>query len=103
DFLPDAVERVAAIVKASPKPTMATCRRAGEGGAFAAGERARLDLLARAADAGAAWVDVEEDVPGPEVARLAGRGAKIVRSLHAPTLPEDADAVVHRLLERPAD
>jgi len=103
DFPPDAAARVGEIVKASPAPVMATCRRAGEGGAFAQGERARLDLLARAADAGAAWIDVEDDVSSAEVARLAGRGAKIVRSLHVPTLPDDADAIVRRLLEPPAD
>ena len=88
DYLPDAAGRVAEIVRASPKPVMATCRRAGEGGAFAGSEAARLDLLARAADAGAVWVDVEDDVPVAAVARLTGRGAKVLRSLHAPLLPE---------------
>jgi len=103
DYLPDAAARLADVVRASAKPVMATCRRAGEGGAFDGGERARLDLLARAADVGAAWVDVEEDVPAAEALRLAGRGAKIVRSLHVPALPERADDVVSRLLEPPAD
>ncbi len=103
DYLPDADVRVADVVKQSGKPVMATCRRAGEGGAFSRGERARLDLLAKAADVGAAWIDVEDDVPLDEVRRLAGRGAKIVRSRHVPTLPEDADALVRRLLEPPAD
>lgn len=103
DFLTGAAERVVEIVRASPRPAMATCRRAGEGGAFAGSERARLDLLARAADAGAAWVDVEDDVATADFARLAGRGAKLVRSLHVPTLPERADDVVERLLRAPAD
>jgi 3-dehydroquinate dehydratase type I len=103
DFLPGAAERLAEILRASPRPAMATCRRAGEGGAFAEGERARIDLLARAADAGAAWVDVEDDVATADVARLAGRGAKIVRSLHVPALPERADEAVERLLRTPAD
>ena len=103
DFLADAAARIGEIVRASPVPAMATCRRAGEGGAFAGSETARIDLLARAADAGAAWVDVEDDVAAADVARLAGRGAKIVRSLHVPTLPERADEIVERLLRAPAD
>lgn len=103
DYLPDAAARLPDVVRASPKPVMATCRRAGEGGAFDGGERARLDLLARAADVGAAWVDVEDDVPAAEIGRIAGRGAKVVRSLHVPSLPDRADDVVSRLLEPPAD
>jgi 3-dehydroquinate dehydratase type I len=103
DYLPDAASRLADVVKSSTKPVMVTCRRAGEGGAFDGGERLRLDLLARAADVGAAWIDVEDDVPAADVAKLAGRGAKIVRSLHVPSLPERADDVVSRLLELPAD
>jgi shikimate dehydrogenase len=103
DYLPGAAARISEIVRASAKPVMATCRRAGEGGAFDRGEDARLDLLARAADAGAAWVDAEDDVPPERLAKLAGRGAKIVRSLHVPVLPERADEVVSRLLEAPAD
>jgi 3-dehydroquinate dehydratase / shikimate dehydrogenase len=103
DFLPGAAERLPEILRACPRPAMATCRRAGEGGAFAGDERARLDVLARAADAGAAWVDVEDDVATADAARLAGRGAKLVRSLHVPALPERADETVDRLLRAPAD
>src|SRR5688572_12764782 len=103
DFLRDAAPRMREIVKASPKPVIATCRRAGEGGAFDGSEKARLDLLAKAADVGAAWVDVEDDVPSADVKRLAGRGAKILRSLHVPALPQQADDVVARLCEGPAD
>ena len=103
DYLPDAAARLPEILRASPKPVMATCRRAGEGGAFDGDESTRLGLLGRAADLGAAWVDVEDDVPASEVAPLAGRGAKIVRSLHVPALPDRADEVVTRLLAAPAD
>ena len=37
DFLPDAAARLPDIVKSSPRPVMATCRRADDGGAFDCG------------------------------------------------------------------
>jgi 3-dehydroquinate dehydratase len=68
--------RLSYIVKASPKPVMATCRRAGKGGALTAAS-ARLDLL-RAPRTSAAWVDVEED--GRRRRRKARRRGADVRS-----------------------
>ncbi len=102
DFVDDAPTRVAALIAAAPRPVIATCRRAAEGGGFDGTEAARLDLLRRAVDAGATWVDVEHDVPWPDVERLSRGPARVLRSAHVERLPEDADALVDGLLVAPA-
>ncbi len=98
DLVPDAERHVARLVAAAPAPVVATCRRAHEGGGFAGDERARLALLAAAAAAGAAWIDVEDDVA--DLPPLGG--ARLLRSVHLARLPEDLDARVARLLAPPA-
>ena len=50
---------VAGALAGRRKPVIVTCRPAREGGRFEGGEEQRLSLLARAADLGAEYVDVE--------------------------------------------
>jgi 3-dehydroquinate dehydratase / shikimate dehydrogenase len=49
------------LIGESPSPLVITCRPPREGGKFAGTERERLEILARAMDVGAAYVDVEWD------------------------------------------
>ena len=100
DLVPGAAEHIARLVRTAPVPVLATCRRATDGGGFTGSESERLQLLADAVGAGAAWVDIEDDVPDHAVAQL--RGARLLRSLHVQRLPEDLDALVARLLAPPA-
>jgi shikimate 5-dehydrogenase/shikimate kinase len=80
---------------------IATCRRVSDGGGFAGAEEDRLALLAAAAAAGAAWVDVEHDVPEPALGAL--RPARLLRSIHVSRLPEDVHALADVLMAAPAD
>ncbi|RMG09676.1 MAG: type I 3-dehydroquinate dehydratase [Planctomycetota bacterium] len=59
----------AELVRRAPRPVLFTCRPPREGGRWRGSEEARLDLLARAARSGAAWVDVEWDAVDPFLAR----------------------------------
>jgi len=70
-----------ALLIARPRPALVTCRPPREGGAWGGSEAERLALLARAAELGAEWVDVEHDAvdalpPLPE-------GTGLVVSRHA--------------------
>ncbi|MCE9636518.1 MAG: type I 3-dehydroquinate dehydratase [Planctomycetes bacterium] len=103
DLPDDGPAHVRELVAASPKPVLATCRRRAEGGRFAAGERDRIDVLLRAGDAGAAWIDVEDDVTDRDVERIAGTGAKLLRSRHVATLPDDAESTAEQLVSMPGD
>lgn len=57
------------LIPSAPRPVIATCRAAREGGGWTGSEQERLALLARAGRAGAAYVDVEWDAVAalPEV------------------------------------
>lgn len=103
DLPHDGAARVAECVAASPRPVIATCRRASDGGGFRGTEGARIAVLAGAAAAGAAWLDVEHDVADADVARLAATGAKLLRSRHVERLPEDAGQVAAALVALPGD
>lgn len=85
-------------------PTILTCRRRDEGGAFAGSERDRLDLLERAASLGFDYVDVEIAAL-EETGRTFARGeAKLILSHHDfQALPKDASRLVARALELGAD
>lgn len=100
DFVADAARWVAELVAAAPVPVIATCRPVRQGGAFTGSESARLDVLRAAGNAGAAWIDVEDDVADADVPQTA---AKTLRSMHVDRLPQDADQVALRLLRAPAD
>jgi 3-dehydroquinate dehydratase/shikimate dehydrogenase len=73
--------QVAGLVAAAPLPAVATCRRRADGGAFEGDESERAARLEAAAQAGAAWVDVEM---GSDLARAPGRfaPARVILSWH---------------------
>jgi 3-dehydroquinate dehydratase / shikimate dehydrogenase len=52
-----------ALFEGAPRPIVATCRPAPQGGAFRGGERKRAEILWAAVRAGAAYVDVEDGTP----------------------------------------
>lgn len=71
--------RVEDLVAASSRPVIATCRSVKEGGHFAGGDRERRDILARAARAGARYLDLEP----ADLDELRGVGnATLIASLH---------------------
>jgi 3-dehydroquinate dehydratase / shikimate dehydrogenase len=87
------------VCEGAPLPVVATCRRPRDGGRYRGGEGDRLDLLRRAAEAGARWIDVEADALGSF--GPAGR-ERVVASLHDfEATPPDLPAIVARLLEAP--
>ena len=115
------------LLAAAPAETIATCRPAWEGGHFAGAEPARLRLLARAAQLGADFVDVESAVaperrPGGKLilskhdfagcpadleeiaAALAGSGAAVGKVAFTAGRPEEALRAfdVLRASDRPA-
>ncbi|MEN8149195.1 MAG: type I 3-dehydroquinate dehydratase [Planctomycetota bacterium] len=86
-----------AIVAGVARPLLFTCRAGGT----AETTRERLDLLRRAIDSGAAWVDVDlEDAPS-----LVDRGAtKVVVSHHdCEGTPEDLTGLARRLADAGGD
>lgn len=63
-------------------PVLATNRPAREGGAFEGSEELRIDILRRAAEAGAEWADMESDVPKEALERVQAAGARVLLSHH---------------------
>ena len=84
--------------RAYGKPVVATVRREREGGRFRGDDRARREILARAA--GAAFIDTELDAP----ADLAPAGPRRIVSHHdLDGVPADLDGLFERCLLRGAD
>ncbi len=61
DAAPPGVLAPEALIPSAPRPVVATCRAAREGGGWTGTEEERRALLVRAARAGAAYLDVEWD------------------------------------------
>jgi 3-dehydroquinate dehydratase-1 len=59
-----------------------TNRPVREGGAFEGSEEERIDILRRAAEAGADWVDVEDDVRQDYLERIQSTNARVLLSHH---------------------
>ena len=87
DLLDAAVtdEQLAELIAATPVDVLVTVRPARQGGRYGGDEAERLSLLARAAQLGAAWVDVEGDVP----AGARPDGAVILSHHDFDTCPDD--------------
>ena len=92
---------VEALVKASFRPVIATCRSVAEGGAFAGGATERRRILSRAAAAGAAYLDAE----AADLESLADRnGAILIVSMHDfNSTPDDLRDRVLKMADLPAD
>lgn len=95
---------------AIPLPVLATNRPQWEGGHFGGSEEARVDLLCRAVDTGAAYVDIELRTEARLRDRLLAaarrRGAKVIVSSHdfaaTPALPALRETL-GRMIETRAD
>ena len=84
------------LISSAPKPVIATCRRAHEGGAFSGTDAERLSLLSQAGRRGAKYVDIELDsVEGFDPGR-----AKLILSYHDfAHVPEDIAEIHRRICE----
>ena len=87
---PPSPPRVASLIEACPLPAIVTLRPTRQGGRYNGDEAERLALLQHALDAGAAWIDVEDDVP----AERRPRGAVILSHHDFGGCPADLDAIV---------
>ncbi|OPX24279.1 MAG: shikimate dehydrogenase [Planctomycetales bacterium 4484_123] len=95
DFLSEQLDRPALhrLLARRPLPVIVTCRPVRQGGRFAGPEDRRLELLATAAELGADYMDIEDDVP-------AGRRpkGKLILSHHDFTgRPADLENIWDRL------
>jgi 3-dehydroquinate dehydratase / shikimate dehydrogenase len=84
-----------------PCPVVVTNRAPREGGRWAGSEEARLDLLRRAIDLGAEYVDIEADTV--HLIRERGQSRVIASSHDFATMPPDLPARWQRLAETGAD
>lgn len=99
--LPVTLETLGVLRTAPRRPIVVTNRAAREGGLFEADEEARIDVLWKAAEAGAEWADLEYDVAPEAVKRFESRGCRVVLSHHEFGETPDAPAL-RRLAERMA-
>jgi len=82
-----------ALLEDPPLPVIATCRPVRQGGRFDGPEPDRLGILSAAAELGADYVDVEDDVPEPQ-----GPRGRVILSHHDFSgRPADLEAIVDRL------
>ncbi|MBN1257968.1 MAG: shikimate dehydrogenase [Planctomycetes bacterium] len=100
DYLEDEVD-VGALLQAARLPCIATCRPVREGGCYRGEEKKRLALLKLAAEAGAAYVDVEHDA----LANLTLPGnVKVIASYHNfDETPQNLAEIVKMLAALPCD
>lgn len=92
---------IAGLLRAAARPVIATCRSREQGGNFSGDTAARLALLQAAMDAGAEYVDAEEDVIG---GLKRHDGVVVIASWHDfGGIPADLRAVSERLAATPCD
>ena len=84
-----------------PCPVVVTCRAVREGGRWRGSEEARLDVLRRAIDLGAEYVDVEADAI--QLIREQGRSRLIASSHDFAAMPADLPDLWRRLAATGAD
>lgn len=84
-----------------PCPVVVTCRATREGGRWRGSEEARLDVLRRAIDLGAEYVDVEADAI--DAIRERGQSRLIASSHDFAAMPADLPGLWQRLASTGAD
>jgi len=90
---PPTDEQLRGLLEGAPLPVIATCRPARQGGRYRGDEGRRLEILRRAGELGAEYVDVEMDTPAD--ARPAG---KVILSHHDfQRCPADLEKIVSSL------
>ncbi len=86
DLMPGAVDDAIELCAALGRRVIATCRARHDGGGFAGSESDRIALLARAAAAGAGFVDVELATwlkgGGEQVRKACAGGCRVMLSVH---------------------
>lgn len=91
------------LVSSAPRPVIATMRPQRHGGQYAGDEDDRLDLLRRFGKAGAAYVDLESDVPSDTLADFR-RSVNTILSYHNfRETPVTIRTLSEDLASRPAD
>ncbi|MGH9868318.1 MAG: shikimate dehydrogenase [Candidatus Polarisedimenticolia bacterium] len=94
-----------ALFEGAPRPLIATCRRASDGGLFEGSERERVDLLWAAVRAGASYVDVEHGSQASSSLLGLGRdhpGIGIILSHHDRNrMPKDLFRLYRRMAALP--
>jgi 3-dehydroquinate dehydratase type I len=106
DALDIADDAVFGFLKKRPEKIIACCRPERHGGMFKGSEEERAALLEKAARAGAAYLDVEDDTPGDLVKMLfeASTHAKKIASFHDfGGIPRDIGAILRRMASGGAD
>jgi len=100
DALREAVD-IEGLLAGRPRPVIVTCRAPAEGGLFRGSERERLDILQKAIDLGASYVDVELACAGA-IRREAG--TKLIVSVHdLERTPSDLGRIHRDILAAGAD
>ncbi len=95
-----------ALLQAATKPCIVTNRTKREGGQFAGTEEERVNILKKAMDAGAEYVDIETSTPKELLKPFleSGHKSKIILSYHNFTdTPEELEHLYKIMCEMPAD
>ena len=95
DFLqtPPSPEQLEQLLSDAPVDVIATCRPKRQGGLFEGEESQRLEILRNAAEAGATFIDIEDDVP-----TSTWPGGHIILSHHDfQGAPSDLEGILARL------
>lgn len=82
---------IKALLAASPKPAIVSCRRQQDGGDWTGSEDARLALLRQAVLDGAAYIEIESDAI--DQIRRYGPTKRIIAYTNLREVPEDMDAI----------
>jgi len=77
-----ALQGIPLLSRSNRLPVVATHRPVSQGGHFSGPEKERMDLLQKAADAGAEWVDLEEGTPEAMVRTFQRKGTQVLLSSH---------------------
>lgn len=104
DYLDD-LTSLEMLIQARACLLVATLRGVAQGGRSSLSATERVEILVRAADAGAAYVDLDCDAASPEhVARLKSAGAGVIVSRHDfQQMPDDLGAWWRELADAGAD
>jgi 3-dehydroquinate dehydratase type I len=80
------------MIRALGRKCLVTCRRREDGGAWAGDEASRLERLVLAAGSRPTWLDLEWELPVPEVLGAHRSHLRLLRSVHAAPGVFDLDA-----------
>ena len=87
------------MIRALGRRCLVSCRRPEQGGAWAGGEGSRLERLLVAAQCRPSWLDLEWELPVPEVIRDLRGQVRLLRSVHVAPGVFDLEARLQELPE----